>query len=84
MVKPSKLYALLVKSTDRSVSFRDFERLLKAFGFVHDRTTGSHRHYVHAKVPFSFPVQPDRKDAKRYQIRQFLGIVREYELSIEE
>ncbi|HEX8654005.1 MAG TPA: type II toxin-antitoxin system HicA family toxin [Allosphingosinicella sp.] len=84
MVKPSKLYAHLLESTHRTISFRDFERLLEAFGFIHDRTVGSHRQYVHARVPFALPVQPDRKDAKRYQVRQFLGIVREYELSIEE
>ena len=84
MVKPAKLYALLQDSSARTVAFRDFERLLRAFGFVHERTVGSHRQYVHPNVPFPFPVQPSRKEAKRYQVRQFLDIVAEHELSIEE
>jgi predicted RNA binding protein YcfA (HicA-like mRNA interferase family) len=47
-------------------------------------TTGSHRQYVHPKVPRSFPVQPDGKDAKRYQIRELLELVEAYGLYIEE
>jgi predicted RNA binding protein YcfA (HicA-like mRNA interferase family) len=58
--------------------------LLRALGFEHDRTTGSHRQYVHPKVPRSFPVQPDGKDAKRYQLRELLELIEEYGLHIEE
>lgn len=32
MTKPDKLYQLLLNSTARSISFRDFERLVLAFG----------------------------------------------------
>jgi predicted RNA binding protein YcfA (HicA-like mRNA interferase family) len=83
MVKPAKLLERLLQG-QRSLSFRDFERLLRALGFEHDRTTGSHRQYVHPKVPRSFPVQPDGKDAKRYQVRELLELVEEYGLHIEE
>lgn len=84
MVKPAKLYALLLQSSNRSVSFRDFERLLRAFGFQLDRTTGSHRQYVHPKMPRSFPVQPQAKDAKRYQVRELLELIETYGLYIDE
>lgn len=84
MVKPAKLYALLMQSTNRTVSFRDFEKLLRAFGFEHDRTVGSHRQYVHPKVPRPLPVQPTGKDAKRYQVREFLELVEEYALKLGE
>jgi predicted RNA binding protein YcfA (HicA-like mRNA interferase family) len=67
-----------------TVPFRDFERVLLAFGFVHDRTKGSHRIYIHPAVPRPFPVQSDGKDAKRYQVREFLDMVEEYGLSIDE
>ncbi len=68
MVKPAKLFERLLAG-QRTLSFRDFERLLRALGFQLARTTGSHRQYVHPFVPRPFPVQPDGKDAKRYQIR---------------
>lgn len=84
MVKPSKLYDKLVQSPRQIIDFRDFERLLAAFGFVHYRTVGSHRQYLHPQVPRSLPVQPSGKDAKRYQVRQFLDMIDEFELSIEE
>lgn len=82
MVRPAKLYALLLQSTNRSISFRDFEALLTAFGFEHSRTTGSHRQYVHPAIPRSFPVQPEGKDAKRYQVRELLGLVEDYGLKL--
>lgn len=84
MTKPSKLYALLLQSTDRSTVFRDFEKLLLAFGFTLDRTSGSHAIYIHPLIPRPFPVQPDGKDAKRYQVREFLELVEQYSLYIDE
>jgi predicted RNA binding protein YcfA (HicA-like mRNA interferase family) len=84
MTKPSKLYQQLLATPGAIISFRDFERLLRAFGFELDRTDGSHRQYVHPAVPRSFPVQPSRKDAKRYQVRQFLELVGTYGLHLGE
>lgn len=84
MVKSSKLYEKVHRSPGQIISFRDLEHLLTAFGFEHDRTVGSHRHYVHAKVPWVLTVQPDGKDAKRYQVRRLLDIIAEYGLSIDE
>jgi len=50
MTKPAKLYASLLANPRQVVTFRDFERLLEAFGFCLDRTVGSHRHYVRPGV----------------------------------
>ena len=83
MTKPDKLYQQLLNSSSRTISFRDFERLLRAFGFDLDRTTGSHRQYIHLDIPRAFPVQPDGKDAKRYQVREFLELVERYALHLE-
>lgn len=80
MTKPEKLYQQLIASNARSVSFRDFEALLRAFGFELDRTSGSHRQYIHPAIPRAFPVQPEGKDAKRYQVREFLELVERYAL----
>ncbi len=83
MVKPAKLYNQLLQSEGRTVAFRDFERLLIAFGFEHVRTVGSHKQYVHPKLNRPLPVQPSGKDAKRYQVREFLELVEEYGLYME-
>jgi predicted RNA binding protein YcfA (HicA-like mRNA interferase family) len=40
-----------------AINFRDFERLLTALGFQLNRTSGSHRIYLHPKVPRPFSVQ---------------------------
>lgn len=82
MTKPDKLYQLLRQSSDRTVSFRDFERLLRAFGFELDRVSGSYRIYVHHSIPRSFPVQPGGSDAKRYQVREFLELIDQYGLHL--
>ena len=82
MTRPDKLYHQLISSTSRSISFRDFERLLRAFRFELDRTVGSHRQYVHPVIPRAFPVQPAGKEAKRYQVREFLELVERYGLHI--
>ena len=84
MTNPGKLYARLLANPKSVISFRNFERLLLAFGFTLDRTVGSHRQYVHPLVPRSLPVQPMGKDAKRYQVREFLELVETYGLHIEE
>ena len=83
MTKPDKLYQQILESTSRSISFRNFEKLLRAAGFEIDRTVGSHRQYVHPSVPRAFPVQPSGKDAKRYQVRDFLELMRRYDLYLE-
>ena len=83
MTKPGQLLQQLLRSTERSVSFADFERLLAALGFVHRRTVGSHRHYRHPAVPFVFTINPDGKEAYRYQLRRLLDHVEQFGLHIE-
>jgi predicted RNA binding protein YcfA (HicA-like mRNA interferase family) len=72
MVKPSKLFALLLENSNRDVSFRDFLALITALGFIHSRTKGSHQSFVHANCPKLLVVQPRGKDAKRYQVANCL------------
>lgn len=84
MVKPSKLFALLLESSNRDVAYRDFLALIVALGFVHSRTKGSHQSFVHAKCPKLLVVQPRGKDAKRYQVRELLDMIEEYGLALDE
>ncbi|WP_236549102.1 type II toxin-antitoxin system HicA family toxin [Novosphingobium sp. TCA1] len=64
MIKPAKLHLQLLEARSRTIPFRDFERLLKAFGFTHVRTKGSHQIWTHPALDRPFPVQPNAKDAK--------------------
>lgn len=84
MRKPSKLYEQLLANPATIISFRDFERLLEAFGWEHKRTKGSHRHYVHANISFVLTINPEGKSAHRYQVRRLLEFIEEYGLHIDE
>ena len=66
-----------------SISFQEFESLIEALGFDLARQRGSHRIYVHPKLDRPFPVQPDGKDAKRYQVRQLRDMIRKYRLRLD-
>lgn len=81
MVKPAKLYERLVASRS-SMPFRDFQRILHAFGFSLDRVNGGHHNYKHTAVPRPLSVQPRGNMAKPYQIDQFLDMVEEFGLEI--
>lgn len=84
MAKKRKLLARII-SGSKNVRFAEFTALLEAFGFVLKRISGSHHIYKHPNVPDLLSVQPDSKDqAKSYQIRQFLKLVEEYSLSLDD
>jgi predicted RNA binding protein YcfA (HicA-like mRNA interferase family) len=83
MVKPSKLYDRLVASPS-SMRFRDFQRVLEAFGFTLDRVKGSHHNYTHPVIQRPFSIQPKGNMAKPYQIDQFLDLVEAFGLFIPE
>ncbi len=84
MTKIAKLYAWIVANPRASLSFRDFERVLLAFGFTHSRTSGSHKAYHHAGKNKTLIIQPRGKDAKPYQVQQFLDMVEGYDLKLED
>ncbi|WP_373487245.1 type II toxin-antitoxin system HicA family toxin [Blastomonas sp.] len=84
MTKPKKLYQLLLAGRAGVISFRDFVRLLEAFGFRHHRTSGSHHVYGHIKLARPLIIQPIGKDAKAYQVAQFLDMVEQSGLKLDE
>lgn len=83
MVKPSKLFQPLLQGS-RNISFRDFQRLLEAFGFTLVRVNGSHHVYGRRGLERPMIVQPNGKDAKAYQVEQFLDMVQTYGLSMDD
>jgi predicted RNA binding protein YcfA (HicA-like mRNA interferase family) len=75
MVKPSKLYSRLLASPS-AMRFRDFQRVLQAFGFTLDRINGSHHNYKHPLVSRPLSIQPKGNMAKPYQSINFLILSR--------
>jgi predicted RNA binding protein YcfA (HicA-like mRNA interferase family) len=84
MTQTAKLYAWLLANPRATMAFRDFQRLLVAFGFVHVRTRGSHHAYHQSVANKTLIVQPRGKDAKPYQVEQFLAMVEAFDLTLEE
>ncbi len=84
MAKTKKLYDWIVAKPRASIPFRDFERVLIAFGFTHARTSGSHKAYHNAAINQTLIIQPRGKDAKPYQVQQFLDMVEAYDLKLED
>jgi predicted RNA binding protein YcfA (HicA-like mRNA interferase family) len=59
-------------------------KLVEAFGFRLSRVKGSHHIFVHAGVPELVNLQEVKGKAKPYQVRQFLKLVEEYNLTLED
>ena len=83
MTRIDKLYERLLTNPRATIAFRDFEKLLEAFGFelcTHNRQSPAICP-SEATAPFAGPASS--KDAKRYQVREFLELVEEHGLYIE-
>ncbi len=83
-MKPSKFLENVQRNPRRVIPFRDFERLLGAFGFILQRTRGSHRAYKRAGVPELLTIQPKGGDARPYQVRKFLDMIEQFQLELDE
>jgi predicted RNA binding protein YcfA (HicA-like mRNA interferase family) len=80
-VKPEKTLEKIL-SGSKSIRFDDMVSLAKAFGFVHDRTRGSHFIFNHPVVAELLNLQAVGGQVKPYQVRQFLKLVEEYDLKL--
>ena len=80
-MNPEHLYARILQGHRANVRFTDFQRLLEAFGFHYKRSRGSHQSFEHYGKQVTITVQPDQNgNAKGYQIKQFLDLVRKHSL----
>ena len=66
------------------MSFDDLVRLVLALGFREVGGRGSHRVFAHPGVAELVNLQVERGQAMCYQVRQVVGLVRRYDLSVEE
>ncbi len=80
-MRARKIYEKLLVNP-QNVRFADFCKVVKAFGYRHDRTKGSHQIYEHPRATRPLNVQSYHGEAKPYQIRQFLRDVEEFQLTL--
>ena len=80
MTRIAKLYTQV--QTGRHPSFYELCRLAEAFGFRLMRTGGSHHIYQHPDVAGNLNLQPDGKEARPYQVKQFLALIKAHNLHI--
>jgi len=67
-----------------NVQYRDFVRLVEAFGFALARVSGGHQIFNHPDVAELINLQNVSGQAKPYQIRQFLRLAERYNLQLED
>ena len=79
-----QLLRRLTRGAVRNVQFSDMIDLIEGFGFRLDRVRGSHHIFVHPDLSEVINIQPAGGQAKAYQIRQFLKVIEEHELHLED
>ena len=83
-MKPSRLLLRLTSGAVTNVDFSDAQLLLEALGFEEVRVAGSHHLYARLDIPEQLNLQDRRGQAKPYQLRQLISLVKRYDLTIEE
>ena len=58
--------------------------LIEAFGFSLERISGSHHIFTHPQVTEIVNIQNNKGEVPPYQVRQFLSIIEEYNLIMEQ
>jgi predicted RNA binding protein YcfA (HicA-like mRNA interferase family) len=82
-MNPKKTLQQILEGS-KNIRFADMCRLVSAFGFSLSRINGSHHIFAHPDVPELVNLQEVKGQAKPYQIRQFLKLVEEYNLRLED
>lgn len=80
MTKRAKLSEkVLREGNPANIKFSELQAALRAEGFIHDRTTGSHEIWINKEKALSLNIQPMPKNkamAKAYQVREFREIMK--------
>jgi hypothetical protein len=82
-VNPTRLLTRIVGGAVTNVDFADLVSLINALGFDEIGGKGSHRVFAHAGVAELLNLQEVRGQAKPYQVRQVVALVRRYDLRLE-
>ena len=73
-----------ILSGSKNIRFDEFVSLIEAFGFELSRVRGSHHIFEHPNVPEILNLQNSKGQVKPYQVRQFLQLVEQYDLKLED
>ena len=75
-----KLMQRIMAGTHHNIAFTDFLNLIAGFGFQVTRIRGSHHICSNPMAGATISIQPVHGQAKPYQVREFLKMVRRYNL----
>ncbi|MBS3027037.1 MAG: type II toxin-antitoxin system HicA family toxin [Dolichospermum sp. DET50] len=73
-----------VLSGSKNIQFNELVSLVEAFGFCLSRVNGSHYIFIHQNIDELINLQNRNGQAVPYQIKQFLAIIEEYGLTLED
>lgn len=82
-MKKQKLLEKIL-SGSKNIRFDEFVSLVEAFGFSLARVRGSHHIFEHPTLPENLNLQNQKGQVKPYQIRQFLQLIEQYDLKLED
>ncbi|MGM3305178.1 type II toxin-antitoxin system HicA family toxin [Anabaena sp. WFMT] len=83
MSKKRKLLEKII-SGSKNIQFNELVALVEAFGFSLSRVNGSHHIFNHPNLTELVNLQNRNGKAVPYQVRQFLSLIEEYGLSLED
>ena len=81
-MNPKRLWQRIKQGNVHNIDFKDFVRLVEAFGFEYDHQRGDHIYYRHPKVREILNIQERDGQAKHYQVRELRDRVQEYDLKL--
>jgi hypothetical protein len=80
-MKKQKPFAKILGES-KNIRFSELSRLVQTFGFQLVRINGSHQIFRHSEIDEQLNLQNKNGQAKPYQIKQFLQLVEEYNLTM--
>lgn len=82
-MRKRKLLEKLLRGS-KNVRFDELVTVVEAFGFRLSRVNGSHHIFTHPQIAELVNLQNNKGKAKPYQVHQFLTLVEQYNLQLEE
>ena len=68
----------------KNVRFNEMIKLIEAYGFQLSRVSGSHHIFVKPDIKEIVNIQNVQGKAKPYQVKQFLSLIEQYNLQMED